>query len=213
MVDFVSTGYTPNPLMPTDLEGKDIYLATELEKISEALANTSGWKDNFASLTAAATGNSAPAMAPFGPSGVIGQRRFGIGDSVYVIWHIDHDIKPESLAYMHVHWTTDGIDTGLVQWQISYTVSKGHNQDSFGTDTVLTLEEAASGVAWRHMVTEDATGFTIPEPDSLIIAEVKRIAPTSGANADEVFGLFVDIHYQSDRDYTPQRSPNFYEQR
>ena len=170
-----------------------------------------GWKDNFANLTAAATGAGTPSLQPFGPSGTVKQRRFGIGDSVYVVWHIDHDIIPDSTGYMHVHWTSDGVNTGLVAWQLSYTFSKGHNQESFNTDTVLTLEEAAQGTAWRHMVTEDTTGFTLPEVDSLVVAEVKRVAPSTGSNSDDIFGLFVDIHYASDRETTPSRAPDFYD--
>jgi len=175
-----------------------------------AQATEAGWRDNLANLTAAATGAGTPSLQPFGPTGNIKQRRFGIGDSVYVIWHIDHDIEPGSAFFFHMHWSTDGTSTGNVAWEFNYTIAKGHNQDNFNAETTLTLEEAAAGTAWRHMVTEDTAGVITPEPDSLIIAEIKRVAPSSGSNSDDVFGLFADIHYYSDRLATPNRAPNFY---
>lgn len=171
---------------------------------------TYGYKDNFANLTAAATGAGTPSLQPFGPSGVVKQRRFGINDSVYVVWHIDHDVAPGSTCFMHVHWTSNGVDTGPVRWQLNYTYAKGHDQESFPADTTLELEQNGSGSAWRHMVLEDTTGMIIPEVDSLVVCEVKRITPSAGSNSDDIFGLFVDIHYLSDRQTTPQRAPDFY---
>lgn len=169
-----------------------------------------GWKDNFANLTEAAKGAGSPSMQPFGPSGTIQQRRFGIGDSVYVVWHINHDVSIGSDCFIHVHWTTDGTNTGLVAWDITYTVAAGHNQEPFGTDTTISIEEVGSGTAWQHMITEDDTGFTIPEVDSLIVAEIKRVSPSTGSNSDDVFGIFADLHYLSDRETTPRRAPDFY---
>lgn len=224
--------YIRNPLMPSDLEGLKSYIAQELDDIAFTTSNlltqvkqdiadaqalaldvkikSEGWKDNFANLTAAATGAGAPALAAFGPSGVVKQREFGIGDSVYVVWHMDHDVRPGSLAHMHVHWSSNGTSTGLVRWEINYTFAKGHQQANFPADSQVRIEQAGAGTAWRHMIAEDQTGFIIPEVDSLIIAEVKRIAPTTGSNANQIFGLFVDIHYQSDRDTTVGKAPPFY---
>ena len=60
------------------------------------------------------------------------------------------------------------------------------------------------------MVTEDATGFTVPEVDSLILLELKRVTNGGTENTDTVFGLFVDLHYQTSMYATPNRSPSFY---
>lgn len=172
-----------------------------------------GWKDNFANLTAAASGAGTPSLQPFGPSGNAKQRRFGIGDSVYVVWHINHDIKPESTAYMHMHWSTDGSDLDPVAWEFNYTVGTRDtttSTDYFPADTTITIEDSSDGTAWRHKVSEDAVGFTIPPVDSIIVCEIKRVAPSAGTNSDGVFGIFADIHYQSDRDATPSRAPDFY---
>lgn len=172
-----------------------------------------GWKDLRTSLTAAATGAGTPSLQPFGPSGGIKQRRFGIGDSVYLACHWDHDVLPGSLCYVHVHWSTDGTNTNTVKWEITHTTAAGHNTDNFPATTTVALEEAAHGTAWRHMVTEDTTGIVVPEIDSLTIMELTRVTNGGTNNTDDVFGLFVDFHYQAGPYYgTPFRGPNFYYQ-
>ena len=114
--------------------------------------------------------------------------------------------------YPHVHWTTNGTNTNTVKWELIYTYAKGHNQEAFPTETTINLEQAGSGTAWQHMIVEasDAQAFTAPEVDSLILMRVRRVTNGGTDNTDQVFGLFVDIHYQKDRFGTPQKSPNFY---
>lgn len=170
----------------------------------------SGWRDMRSGLVAAATGAGTPALIAFGPSGNIKQRRFGVNDSVYVAVHVDHDIKVGSTLYPHVHWSTDGTSENTVKWQFSYTTAKGFNQEAFPADSIITVEEAASGTAWQHMVTEDETGFLAPEVDSVILIELKRITNGGSENADAVFGIFVDLHYQTDRYATIGKRPDFY---
>lgn len=172
--------------------------------------NLFGWKDLRMQVTTENTGTGAPAAAAFGPTGNIKQVSFGIGDSVYLAGHVDHDIKPGSTAYMHVHWSINSTSVQPVKWQLSYVTAPGHNQGNFGADTVITLQEAGPGSAWRHMVTEDPVGFTIPEVDSLIILELKRITNGGIDNPNTIFGLFVDVHYEVGQYATPNRLPNFY---
>lgn len=174
------------------------------------LAISEGWRDLRCALVGTAAGSGTPTLTAFGPSGNIKQMAFGIGDSVYVAAHVDHDVKPGSTMYPHVHWSTSGTDTNSVRWEVRYIAAAGHNQANFGTDTVIQLTEAAHGTAWRHMITEDGTGFIAPEVDSVILMEIKRVTNGGTDNLNTVFGLFVDLHYQSDRNATPNRVPNFY---
>ena len=169
-----------------------------------------GWKDLRMSVIASATGGGSPSLAVFGPTGNIKQLSFGVDDSVYVAGHIDHDIKRNSIMYPHVHWSTNGTNVQPVKWQFSYITAKGHNQDNFSADTVVIVEEAAQGTAWRHMITERAIGFPALEVDSLFICELKRITNGGTDNTDTVFGLFMDIHYEVEDYATPSRSPDFY---
>jgi len=174
------------------------------------IGNIDGWRDLEMSVTSAATGGGTPTATVFGPSGNIKQTKFAVNDSVYLTTHVPHDIKPGSTMYMHVHWATDGTSLNTVKWELDYTFAKGHNQSNFGADATITLEEAAQGTAWRHMITEDAVGIPAVEIDSLILVELKRITNGGAENADGVFGLFVDFHYEAQQFATPSRTPDFY---
>lgn len=174
-----------------------------------------GFKDMIASLsTAGVPVADAPAMTNF----VVGtiQRReyaFAVGDYLYMQpFHVNHDVKPNGLAYLHVHWTTNGTSTATVRWELQIARALGHNQAAFTQSTTLYVEQAASGTAYQHMVTEVAPGdaLTLTEPDELILVTVKRVTNGGTDNADTVFGLMCDLHYESDRDATPNRAPNFY---
>jgi hypothetical protein len=50
----------------------------------------------------------------------------------------------------------------------------------------------------------------ITEPDELILVTLKRVTNGGTNNTDTVFGLMVDLHYESDRHVTRNKSPNFY---
>lgn len=173
------------------------------------------WKDMLAPVGGAQVPNvNAPTAADFGPVHAPRRRElsFAIDDYVFIQpFHVNHDILPGAEAYFHVHWATGGTSTGLVQWEITFMRALGHNQASFLEPQVITVEQAAHGTAWRHMVTETNTPIILTEPDELIIATLRRIAPSAGSNADTVFGLMLDLHYQSAIDGTLNKSPNFYE--
>lgn len=169
-----------------------------------------GWADLEMSVSGAATGGGTPSQRAFGPSGNIKQVRFGVNDSVYQVCHVPHDALHNADCYGHVHWSTDGTQVNSVKWQISIISAAGYNTEAFGADTVFTLEEAAAGVAWQHMITEEATPRPLPDIDSLIIIELKRISNGGTENTDDVFGLYFDLHYQIGQVATPNRSPDFF---
>lgn len=173
-----------------------------------------GWKDMIAAVsTAGVPSSSAPTLAAFGPSGNRKEMSFAINDYVYLQpFHTNHDIKPNGLAYLHVHWTTNGTNTATVKWEMEILRALGHNQAAFGAPITKTVEQAASGTAWQHMVTEvgDVDALTLTEPDELILVTLKRITNGGTDNTDSVFGLMCDLHYQSDRDATRNKVPDFY---
>lgn len=171
------------------------------------------WDDNLTSLLVSRPGATSPTLTAFGPTGTNQQWVFAVNDFVYTAgFHIMHDIKIDSKIYPHVHWTTDGTDVNTVKWELSFTIAKGHDQEAFPADTVINLEQAGSGTAWQHMIVEatDAQAVTAPEVDSLIIMRVRRVTNAATDNADDVFGMFVDIHYQKDRFGTVNKAPDFY---
>ena len=185
-----------------------------LNKVYEKLRGPL-WDDNTAELFNSAGGGVAPTLAAFGPTGITHQYEFNQGDSVEIAFHIKHDIKPGSYIYPHVHWSTDGVGSGDVEWVLSYDVAKGHNQEAFSAGSSISVVQTASGTAWQHMITEasDAQAFIAPEIDSLIFMTVTR-GSTSDTYPDTgtggVFGLYVDLHYQKDRFGTPNKAPDFY---
>ena len=176
---------------------------------------STGWKDMLAPLAAAGVpSSSAPTMTNF-VVGTITRREyaFAIDDYIFVQpFHVNHDIKPNGLAYIHVHWTTNGTSTATVKWQFEIARAKGHNQEAFAQVTTITVEQAASGTAYRHMIAEIAANdaLTLTEPDELILITLKRITNGGTDNADTVFGLMCDLHYQCDRAATLNKTPDFF---
>jgi len=174
-----------------------------------------GWNDMLAPLLNAGIPNqNAPTLAVFGPSPSQYQAyTFAVNDYVFVQpFHVNHDIKPNGQAYIHVHWSTNGVSTNTVKWEFDVMRALGHNQANFGAVTKLVVEQAGSGTAWRHMVAEVDVSqtLTLTEPDEVILVVLRRVTNGLTNNADSVYGLMVDFHYESDRRSTPNKSPNFY---
>jgi hypothetical protein len=174
---------------------------------------TVGWEDMVAPMSAVKlAGVSDPSFTLFQPTGTGGLRayQFAKGDEVYFTFHTLHNVKPNSTAYFHVHWAVDSTSTGTCAWDFEWSLAKGHNQQSFPALTTRTISQAGSGTAFQHMVTEDTTGITIPEPDCMLIMRMERNNTATDNITGNVFGFQVDFHYQTDRNSTKNRTPNFY---
>jgi hypothetical protein len=173
-----------------------------------------GWKDLVASFdTYGIPVQNLPEKQPFGPSGLRRELVFGIGEYAFCsAFHINHDIKINGKAYIHVHWSSDGADVAPVKWEFQVSRALGHQQAYFTSESSMFVQQAAYGGAWRHMVAEVSIGdaLTLTEPDELILVTLRRVTNGAVDNTDQIFALTVDIHYESDRDTTPNKSPNFY---
>ncbi|MEG3619621.1 hypothetical protein V5T82_14230 [Magnetovibrio sp. PR-2] len=173
-----------------------------------------GWNDLTAPLNAAKLGGvNDPNFKVF--QGGLYAYAFdpNTAEEVFLVFHFDHDIKPGSDFFPHVHWAPEDTNTGTVRWGIEYSIARGHSQDAFSTPTTVYIEQAATGTAYQHQVAEHATGVSMAnlEPDTLVIARMFRDA--SHANdtyTGDAFAFMVDMHYQTDREVTVNRSPNFY---
>ena len=176
--------------------------------------NTSGWKDNVMPLSAAGVPlANAPTMTAFGVLGIREELAFAVNDYAFVsAIHINHDIKIGGAAYIHVHWSTDGADANPVKWQFDVMRALGHQQAAFSAPASITIQQNPQGVAWYHMIAEIdiADVLTLTEPDELLLITLKRITNGATENTDAVYGLTVDVHYESDRDSTLNKSPDFY---
>lgn len=172
-----------------------------------------GWRDITGPIVVKGVGATDPDWVQIG-SGPFWAYRFSLNDECWIPFHVPHDIKPGTDIHFHTHWLTDGTQTASVKWEFTYAYAKGFNQEAFDMDTgaVVTAEEAASGIAYQHMVTETAavTIPTLTEPDGIIYVNLVRITNGGTNNTDEVFLLMSDIHYQSITVGTPGKAPDFY---
>jgi hypothetical protein len=178
---------------------------------------TSGWKDLISPLSASNSGDTTKAPIWADPGNGIWCWHFADerDQEMYVDFHIMHDIKPGSKIYPHIHWMPLSYSTGLAKWKIEYVHAKGHQQNESLTGAVssMIVEASGKGLIGEHMVTEcsDLQAFVAPEVDSIIRFKITRL----GADAGDTFygsvgGLMADIHYESDRDHTINKAPDFY---
>ena len=179
------------------------------------LRTGAGWKDLVSPIAAAPGGAAAPTLTNFQSAGTLQRQEyaFALNDYVFLApFHVNHDVKPSGAAYLHCHWTTNGTQTNTVKWEFHVQRALGHNQANFGVPTMISVTQAAAGTAYRHMVAEVAIGniLTLTEPDELILVTLRRVTNGGTNITDTVFGLMVDMHYEADRDATPNKAPNFY---
>lgn len=135
-----------------------------------------------------------------------------------MVFHIPHDIVPSSDIHLHAHWISNGTNTNTVKWEFEYAFAKGFDQANFDLSALttqagtITAEQAGSGSAYRHMVTETAaiTLSALTEPDGMIMVHITRITNGGTNNTDDIFLLTADVHYQSTNLATTGKAPNFY---
>lgn len=178
--------------------------------------NDVGWADLTSSVSLAGVpASNAPVLDAFGPSGLREEAKFDLNEYCFLQpFHVNHDIVPVTCqAYLHVHWSTNGTNVQPVKWEMQVSRALGHDQANFGAPVSIYVQAAAAGTAWRHMITEVtdlADVLTLTEPDELVLVTLRRVTNGATDNTDKVFGLTVDLHYQTDRRATPNRAPNFY---
>ena len=97
---------------------------------------------------------------------------------------------------------------GNAYWESEYTIAAGHNQAAFPATSTIKLTCATSGTQYQHQITEDTAGFSLVEPDSLLLVAVRRLGadPLDTCNGAQ-FLHFVDLHYQCDRYNTTTKAP------
>ena len=73
----------------------------------------------------------------------------------------------------------------------------------------MTYTYTGTEVAGEHIVLEcsDAQAFDLIEPDTVILGRVELVSETVSGS---IYGIECDLHYQSNRETTPNKSPNFY---
>ncbi len=198
--------------------GRELLPSEADENIRDLAVRTdAGWKDLISPLVVEGVpSENLPIFAPFGSSGLRRELKFEVGDYAFVkAFHINHDMKIGGKFYPHIHWSTDGTDTNSVKWEFQVSRAKGHDQAYFSAETSYFVEQLPNSItsgAWRHYVAEisDEDALDLDEPDEMVLIVVRRVSNDATDNADSVFGITVDLHYEADRDSTPNKSPNFY---
>lgn len=173
-----------------------------------------GWRDITGEITLRGVAATDPSWEQIG-SGPFYAYNFGINDKVWMVYHVPHDIVPNSVIHFHTHWMPDGTNVNPVKWQWDYAYARGFDQEAFGvtgSTTFISAEQAGPGVAYQHMVTE-TTGIkldTLDEPDGLIVVCITRVTNGATENTDGIFLLTADVHYQSTDMGTFGKAPDFY---
>jgi len=170
-----------------------------------------GWRDILGPIEVRGSGVNDPTWTQVGATPFAGYV-FEIDDECWAIYHIPHDIVPGADIHFHAHWLSDGTNQNTVKWEFTYTFAKGFGQEQFSSGTTIAAEEAASGTAFTHYVTETAA-VTIPgltEPDAIIYVHLARVTNGGTENTDNIFLLTADVHYQSTNIATPGKAPGFY---
>lgn len=175
-----------------------------------------GWRDELGSINAAkVTGASQPSWANFTDGIYAYEFSASAMNEVWLVYHINHDYKEGTNIYPHIHWSTLGTHTGITRWGIEYSYIKGHNQGAFPASTTVYLEQAASGTAKQHMITEVTDGNSISsvgiEPDGLILIRAFRDGGHDNDTCtDTAFAFYIDLHLQVSHFATPNKAPGFF---
>lgn len=184
------------------------------QKLDFYTGQDGGWRDIIGTYRNPSTAANAPTWAQIG-SGPFYAWKFGLNDIQTYYFHIPHDYSPGTNLFLHAHWLPSGTNTQQVKWEFTYSFAKGFNQGAFNTTgTTVSVAEAGPGVAYRHMVTEIASGSSISgsgiEVDGILMVVLKRITNGGTDNTDDIFLLMSDVHYQANTFATKNRAPDFY---
>ena len=174
--------------------------------------NAEGWADNVSNFTSkSASGITEPAFEDMGNG--LYAHKFTDGEALVIKHHINHDVMPNGETYFHIHWapSTSMAVGETIEWEVIYVVAKGHHQgDTFEVSpSTITLTYTADGteIQGEHMVLECNTPIVTPEPDSFIVSKVTY---GDGTYGKACYGFTMDLHYQVDRNSTPNKAPDFY---
>ncbi len=170
-----------------------------------------GWRALVGQINVRGTGPTDPVWAQIGSS-PFSAYQFAVNDECWFAYHVPHDIVPSTDMHFHAHWLADGVDGNAVKWEFTYTHALGFAQEAYDLDgTVAVAEQSPPATAYVHMVTETTfQELGITEPDGIIYCRIRRVTNGAVDNADNIYLLTADIHYQSTSRGTIGRSPNFW---
>jgi hypothetical protein len=193
--------------------------------------SASGWRDLIGEIVVRGTpGASTPSWAAYAGTTIF-QYQFSNATTqeIWVNFHMQHDYKPGSDLYLHIHWSQTTVDSGgtagvpgQAKWYFDVLYAKGHQQAAFSNSVITTsITQTASGTVRTHMIGEVQLSASSPsaaqlDSDNLEVDGVIMVrAYRNPGDADDTLNVtpfvhYVDIHYQTDRVNTINKAPNFY---
>lgn len=174
-----------------------------------------GWDDITADIgSGKVAGANVPTWSTFRDGINAYEFSASVTNEVWVTFHIKHDYSEGTNLYPHVHFSTTGTGTGVVRWGFEYMIAKGHDQAAFPASTTVYVNyNIASNKQYQHLIAEvsDADSFDGLEADTLVLMRIFR----DGGDAADTFASTVhaftaDIHFQVDKQVTPNKAPPFY---
>jgi hypothetical protein len=184
----------------------DVIVGQKNSKLDRLTDTQERWKDLLSEITTRTTGAGTPAFNVFNAPNRAYQ--FAVGDEVYNIIHVPHDWKPGTKVYFHVHWAGSNTDTGTTTWDLNWCYAPGHGQGAFSANALVQVTQAHCGIVNGHNIAEmsdEQAVFPVDmQPDGIFMVATKLSAKAYTGN---VFGFYVDMHYQSDENMTTTRFP------
>lgn len=206
----LETGMWTSPVISGDIVRE--IASGEGDKIGTVGDNAFGWRDITGAIEVRGIGATSPTFNLVSGS-IFRAYQFDVNDEVWILFHIPHDYVPGTDIYFHAHWLANGTNVQPVKWEWTFVYADGFGNGNLpvAAPTTVTAEEAATGTAHDHMVTESAaTTVAGMEVDGVIYSRVRRITNGATDNTDGIFLLTTDIHYQSTNLATKNKAPNFY---
>ena len=133
--------------------------------------------------------------------------------------HLNHDYKPATMIYPHIHWTTNLNAAGTVRFGVTWKYARRDDSPSgiirFTSPQTIYIEHTvALGEVGNHQVSEPTAGNGIYhadfEVDGMILCKFFR----DGEHANDtfpgqVFFIKADAHCETATMATPLRVPPF----
>lgn len=181
-----------------------------------------GWSDLVQDITVKAGAANAPTILVFRDN--ISGYAFSpdVNNECGTNFHLLHDYIDDTMVYPHVHWAVNNpTASGIVRWGIEYTWARRHDNTEIpaityypASQTVYIEVAIDSTHQYAHMVSEHITGQGISgigmQPDVIIKTRWFRDAEhVNDTYPDFVFLDTVDIHYECDKNSTPNRQAPF----
>jgi hypothetical protein len=179
-----------------------------------------GWKDLTASIDSHG-GSTGPTWKKFRDGLYLYAFPSNSPREILAHFHIPHDYALGTKIYPHIHFTVNSNRSGYVKIGFEYSIAKGHNQGTdsiFDSSKLIFVTQYINGIEdrYKHFIVEVSDNAAIEanllEPDTIVLMRIFRDANSQDDTYEaDVFGITVDVHYQSDKESTKNKKPNFFE--